>query len=357
LENINKKGVLNKAFNTLNIEQVQSYLKSKIGFVLTNKKKGKVKKEDYRSAFLNLSEIITERDLEDLMEMAVMKKKRGLPSYTFKLKDDNFYKDKTTEKLKEEYQKIFPVDSLYQIGVNILENNEKALKMNVKVKEYEGSWKTEVQDLTTLSAVYNNTVTIDKLNKKLSVEVGDDNIAEVIETFLSRRFKMNIEPYTLRIASTSLNSENASKKTMLLIDFIYNRLTSKHISSKFDDITFKVKNSHTKDGVEAVKIFGKDIINSDLACEYITLGNDIIDFKANMIYQGKKFVGGFSLKGEHKDRLKIVISGNNDSDFKYEVMEIIQNEYIDMCENGFKDLTATRKVLEPIYERYINSRE
>ncbi|PFP17751.1 hypothetical protein COJ92_16025 [Priestia megaterium] len=356
MENINKKGVLNKAFSTLTKGQVQVYLQKKIGFIL-DKNKSKIKKEDYRPAFLGLSEVMNSNDLEDLMEMAVMKKKRGLASYTFKLRDDSFYKGKTTEELKAEYQQLFPVDSLYQIAVNIVDNTEKILEMNIKVKEYEGSWRTQVQDLTTLSSVSNHTVTIEKLNNKLSIEVGDDEIAEVIETFLSRRFKMKIEPYTIKVVSTSLTSDSASPKTMLLIDFIYNRLKSKNISSKFDDINFKINESRARDGVEAVKIFGSDIIYSDLACEYITLANDIIDFKSNMIYQGKKFTGTFSLRGEQKDRLKIVISGNTNDDFKNIVMEIIQNEYIEMCVKGFKDIKATRDILQPIYSSYINSRE
>ncbi|OAH59394.1 hypothetical protein AWH48_14735 [Domibacillus aminovorans] len=355
MNGINNKGILEKAFHRFNKNQVIEYITGKkVGWVLDKKKKNK---EDLKNDFLQLEGSLSKQDIKDLAEMNVMKKKRGLSAYTYKFKHLGKLKDKTVEELQKEFIKSFPLNSVYEIvlaGINIEGEN---IIVSLKVKEYGNYWKSGVQDLGSLTAFYDNKVIIEKNTKKVSIEAGDDNLEDVIADFLDKRLGLPLSPYTMGIFNASYsNNDSATQKTMLIFDFIYNRLPARGISSSFNKVNFKIKSNHQNGGVQGVSVHGDNIINSDEACKYITLGNDIVSFKTTSIYNGSKVNIEFSLKGKDFDRLKIVITDNKSEQIKQEVMEHIQEEYILMCTHGIKEIEKTRTKLEPIIQAFINSR-
>ncbi|MCM3787889.1 hypothetical protein M3221_05585 [Domibacillus indicus] len=355
MSGINNKGILEKAFKRFNKGQVISYItEKKAGWVLDKKKKNK---EDLKDTFFDMENILTEKDFQYLAEMSVMKKKKGLSAYTYNYKNLGKLKDKELEELKRELIKSYPLDSTYEIVLADIEIEEENIILSIKIKEYGNYWRSGVQDLGSLTAFYDNKVTIEKDTKKVSIESGDDNLEDVIAAFLSKRLGLILSPYTIGILNADYsNEDSATPKTMLIFDFIYNRLPSKGISSSFSKVSFKISNSHQNGGVQGVSVHGNNIINSDEACKYISLGNDIVSFKTSSVYDGSKVNIEFSLKGKDFDRLKIVITANKSEELKQEVMEHVQEEYILMCKNGIKDIKKTRKILEPIIEAFVTSR-
>lgn len=356
MENVNRKSVLERAFRKFTKPQVIEYLKSyKTGYFLDKKKKNK---EDLMVDFFLLEKVLSEQDIIDLAEMAVMKRKRGLSAYTYSCKNMGKMKGKELDELKQEFIKSYVLNSLYEVALIDINFDGKTLDLALKVKEYGTHWKMGVQDLNSLTAVYNNSITIDTETNKVSIEAGDDNIETVIEKFLASRLGVPLVPYTLKVfnGSTSVQ-DSASEKTILIFDYIYNRLPSRGIRSSFNDVRFKMNNNSQSSGVKGITVHGYDIIASDEACKYITLSNDIISFKTTSVYEGSKVNVQFSLKGKDYDKLKIVVLDNKSEAYKQEVMNLMQEEYILMCKDGVKDIEETRKKLAPIYESYISSRE
>jgi hypothetical protein len=356
MENVNRKSVLERAFRKLTKPQVIQFIKSnKTGYVLDKKKKNK---EDLIGDFLLLDRVLSEQDIIDLAEMAVMKRKRGLSAYTYNCKNIGKLEGKKLDQLKQEFIKSYVLNSLYEIALVDIDLEGKTLNLSLKVKEYGTYWKMGVQDLNSLTAVYNNNVTFDTVTKKVSIEVGDDNIETVIEKFLASRLGVPLVPYTLKVFNVPTSvQDSASEKTILIFDYIYNRLPSRGIRSSFNDVRFKMNGNSQSSGVKGITVHGYDIIASDEACKYITLSNDIISFKTTAVYEGSKFNVQFTLKGKDYDKLKIVVLDNKSEAYKQEVMNLMQEEYILMCKDGVKDIEETRKKLAPIYESYISSRE
>jgi hypothetical protein len=355
MDNINRNSVLERAFHRFSKVQVIEYIKGyRVGFVLDKDKKNK---GDLKDDFLLLKNVLSEQDIINLAEMAVMKRKKGLSAYTYNFKNLGKLKDKTIEEIKTEFVKSYVLNSMFEVVLVDTKLEDEKLTLSIKVKEYGTYWKMGVQDLNSLTAVYDNKVTFEKDTKKVSIEAGDDNIEDVIEKFLSIRLGIPLVPYTIRIFNSSYTEQDsASEKTMLIFDFIYNRLPAKGISSSFNDVKFKMKNSTRNGGVKGITVHGNDIIASDEACKYITLSNDIVSFKTTSLYQGSKVNIQFSLKGKDFDKMKIVILDNKSELYKQEVMNLLQKEYILMCSEGIKNIVETRRMLEPIYQSYIASR-
>jgi hypothetical protein len=355
VDNINRRSVLERAFHKFTKIQVVEYIKgSKVGYVFDKNKKNK---SDLIEDFLLLDKVLSKQDIINLAEMAVMKRKKGLSAYTYKFKNWGKLKDKDLEQMKTEFVKSYVLNPVYEVALVDVESNDEKLVLIIKVKEYGTYWKMGVQDLNSLTAVYDNKVTFEKGTNKISIEAGDDNIEEVIEKFLLGRLGIPLTPYTIKMFSGFYSDQDsASEKTMLIFDFIYNRLPSKGISSSFNDVKFKMNNTSQSGGVKGITVHGNDIIASDEACKYITLSNDIVSFKTTSLYQGEKVNVQFSLKGKDFDKLKIVILDNKSEIFKQEVMDLMQEEYILMCNEGIKNSEKTRRKLEPIYQTYIASR-
>jgi hypothetical protein len=355
MDNINSSSVLERAFNRFSKIQVIEYIKSfKVGYVLDKDKKSK---SELKDDFLLLENVLSEQDIIDLAEMAVMKRKKGLSAYTYYYKNLGKLKDKTLEQIKKEFVKSYVLSPVFEVGLVESSLEDRKLTLFLKVKEYGTYWKMDVQDLNSLTAVYDNRVTFELETNKVSIEAGDDNIEDVIEKFLSGRLGIPLVPYTIKIFNDLYSDQDsASEKTMLIFDFIYNRLPSKGISSNFNDVKFKMKNTSQSGGVKGITVHGNDIIASDEACKYITLSNDIVSFKTTSVFQGSKVNVQFSLKGKDFDKLKIVILDNKSEVFKQEVMKLIQEEYILMCKEGIKNIEETRRKLEPIYQSFIATR-
>ena len=115
--------------------------------------------------------------------MTVMKKTRGLPSYTYRYKNLGKLKDKDLNELKTAFEKSYPINSVHEIVVTEISMDEGKIILAVKVKEFKTSWKTDIQDLGSLTGVYETQVIVDETLGKISIEVGDDKIEEVIEAF------------------------------------------------------------------------------------------------------------------------------------------------------------------------------
>ncbi|HDR8084502.1 TPA: hypothetical protein VCA30_001000 [Bacillus cereus] len=355
MNNINPRSVLGEAFGKLTRIEVIDYIISKnAGWVLDKKNK---KKRDLEGDFLGLENILSKKEIVQLAEMTVMKKTRGLPSYTYRYKNLGKLKDKDLNELKTAFEKSYPINSVHEIVVTEISMDEGKIILAVKVKEFKTSWKTDIQDLGSLTGVYETQVIVDETLGKISIEVGDDKIEEVIEAFLTYRLAIPLIPYTIGVFNAPYSqSDSATEKTMLIFDFVYNRLPSKGISSKFNDVKFKISNVALSGGVRGVTLHGQDIINSDEACKYITLGNDIVTFKTTSIYKGERLNITFHLKGKEFDKLKIIIMDDKPDNFKREVMEQIQAEYIAMCKEGVKDIESTKQRLELIYVKFTDAR-
>ncbi|MEW5553194.1 hypothetical protein ABGT22_25390 [Peribacillus frigoritolerans] len=354
MDNINKSTVLARAFNKLSKNELIEFMKDKkVGWVLDKKKKRKM---DLKNEFLNLESVLTYEEIVELAEMTVMRKTKGLPAYTYKLRNLGKIDGMELKEIKEKYKRNFPLDNIYEINIIDVISNGDILEFLIKVKEFDAQWKNNIRDLGTLTAVYLNKVSINKTTSMISIEVGADNIAEVIVMFFSSRLGIGMEPYTIgTFNATTSERDSATEKTMLIFDFIYNRLPSRGISSNFNDMRFYISNTANSDGVSGVTIHGDDIITSDLACKYITLGNDIISFKATSVYDGEKVNINFNLKGKNHDKLKVVIMDNKSESFKLKVMEKIQLEYVLMCTHGIMDIGKTRTRLDPIYEKFVKN--
>ncbi|MEM5665504.1 hypothetical protein AAHB94_24250 [Bacillus toyonensis] len=71
-----------------------------------------------------------------------------------------------------------------------------------------------------------------------------------------------------------------------------------------------------------------------------------------MTYKDTDLSVAFYLKGNDYDILKIVILNTEDNTLKSDLVEMIQEEYILMCDKGISNLEETRELLTTIYDRY-----
>ena len=90
--------------------------------------------------------------------------------------------------------------------------DEGKIILAVKVKEFKTSWKTDIQDLGSLTGVYETQVIVDETLGKISIEVGDDKIEEVIEAFLTYRLAIPLIPYTIGVLMHPILSQTVRQK-------------------------------------------------------------------------------------------------------------------------------------------------
>lgn len=343
---VNLTGVLLRVFNRITKQDALGIIEEKTGWVPENKLKNK---KDIKDKFLELEQIIKEDEVEDFVQMAVMRKSIGLPAYTYKLTNLTF--------LNGFSQENFIIDELtfkdvYIISTKI-ERVGDTFEFHFRLKEFESQWLTGVNNLTSLSAVFTANVTLNISNRVLTVYTGNHQVQDVLIAFMSSIFKMPISSYSLKDFHNQINElGSVSFKTALLLDFVSHRLKEKGIEATFKEIKFYTGAKNKKDGIKDVAIGGKALLSSQLACEYITIGSDIVFFSTDMIYNGVEFSTKVYLKGSKLDILKIVILDTDDEDIKSEVIEVIQSEYIDMCNNGIKDIDQTKVLLSTIANKY-----
>ena len=146
--------------------------------------------------------------------MTVMKKTRGLPSYTYRYKNLGKLKDKDLNELKTAFEKSYPINSVHEIVVTEISMDEGKIILAVKVKEFKTSWKTDIQDLGSLTGVYETQVIVDETLGKISIEVGDDKIEEVIEAFLTYRLAIPLIPYTIGVLMHPILSQTVRQKKL-----------------------------------------------------------------------------------------------------------------------------------------------
>jgi hypothetical protein len=311
------------------------------------------KKSEIENDFYALQEFIGANEVEDFVQMAVMKRMIGLPAYTYNVKDLNFLNDKSDQILTEELKaENHAYGDVFTISITVNNINQERIELSFRIKEYEGSWKTGVRNTESLSAVFTANVTLDRVNRILTVYTGNHVVQDVIRSYLSSVSRWPIESYRLReFPNQQFGLGNASFKTSMLLDFVYNRLTDRGISSSFNEIKFNT-GSRKADGIKSVTINGSDILTSQLGCEYITIGSAMIFFKLRNMYNDMSFSTMFFLKGSTYDVLKVVIFDIEDETKKQQIMEIIQGEYINMCKQGMLNVEDTKSHLNTIYDKY-----
>lgn len=351
---MNVIGVLERVFNKINKENVIEMISQKKAGWIPDKKNPK--KADLKADFLSLVEFINPDEIEDFIEMAVMSKTIGLPAYTYRVRSLDFLTDSKGGNISLEDISNYPFQDKYLVSVEEIGDTEAELNLTIRLKEYAEVWRSGVRNTDTLSAVYKIDVVLDKRRRVVTIFTGNHYVQEVISAFLAFVLQWPIQNYKLReIPNQVYQIGNASFKTALLLDLISNRLQNKGIISKFKEIKFNTKNKrHTNEGIRNITINGRNLLSSQLACEYITLGSDIISFKIDMTYADMDFSTLFFLKGSQFDILKIVVAGQESNTFKQEVLDIIQEQYIDMCNNGMINIEETRKLLNQIYDKFID---
>ncbi|WP_339838638.1 hypothetical protein [Paenibacillus sp. FSL R7-0272] len=343
---MNINGALTKFFKKVNRENVEKLMKEKGVFP---DKKIKNKHELY-PYFMQLSSIVSMEEVVDLVEMAVHVKSKGLPAFTHKLSNKNFFTGKNYQEIAEHFEyKVHPVGDIFTISTKMAKEHEGQYRIDYVLKKYEEAWRNGQLNIESLSAVYKSSIKIDLEKNILTIFAGDDETHTIIETFISTVLKLPIQSYRIKTTNSNLTwDQNASYLTALFLDFVFNRLKNKGIVTSFSHMKFRV----ASDDIKEVTINGRNILNSFLACEYVVLGRDIVQFKTTMIQNGRSFSCNFELKGN--EMLKIVVLDIADEELKEQIMRFIQDEYILMCEKGIFDYNETSKLLEQIYDRFMN---
>jgi len=350
---VNKRGVLLRVLDRLKIDEAIEVIREKYPN-WTPEKKPK-KKADIKEKFLSLDQIIREDEIEDFVQMAVMKKNIGFPAYTYKITSTDFLDGLTAQEVAETFSKNnYTFKDIYLITtVAKLTNN--VIELNVRLKEYESSWRTGANNIESLSAVYTSNVILDIERKVLTVISGNHKVHEEIISFLQLVLRWPLHSYRVKeITNQLMDLGSVSFKTAVLLDLTHNRLKEKGIESTFKEIKFAIGNKRRKDGIRNVAIGGRALLSSQLACEYITMGSDIVFFKVDMQMDGEEFSAKVYLKGQELDILKIVILDTDNEVVKKKAMSIIQQEYIDLCTIGIQNMPETKKLLESIKEKFVN---
>lgn len=348
------ENILDKVFQKMTKDNVMETLRVKLGDWSPSKKKPK--KAELKEDFMALAKLIKPEEIEEFIEMAVMARAIGLPAYTYRVTNLDFLDSGDDDtRLKIEDIKDRPFQETL-ITIEGQEDTETELNITIRMKEYSEFWRSGVRNIDTLSAVYKIEVTLDKENRVATIFTGNHHVQEVVRDFLSSVLKWPIQSYRIREIPNQVNEiGSASYKTAILLDFIFNRLEGKGINSRYKEIKFNTKNtSHTNQGIRNITINGSNLLSSQLACEYITMGSDILSFKADMTYNEIDFSALFFLKGNDFDILKIVVTGQDDLVFKQDVITIIQEEYIQMCNHGINNIENTKELLQQIYRKFTN---
>ncbi|UOQ94067.1 hypothetical protein MUO14_03600 [Halobacillus shinanisalinarum] len=340
--------LLERVFQRLNTQNVEEVI------ARTNPKwsrgKKQKNKQDLLPDFLDLADFIEEGEIEDFVEMAVMTNQKGWPAYTYRVRSTEFFQTDQSEKFDS-----VPFQNHYIIILEDSCETEDEYRFNLRIKEYAEKWRHGgVLNTDSLTAVYRIPVIINKIKEKLTIHAGNETIHDVVSTYLKNNLNWPISQYTIREnINQTFQLGNASYNTAIFLDFIYNRLSKHGIEVKFEEIKFDTEGRlQNSEGIKKITLNGSNILSSQSACEYITMGSSIIVFKLKMTYNNRNFSGAFSVKERDMDTLKIVVIDQFESEFKEEVMEIIQDCYIQMCTSGIYDMNETKRTLDTIYEKF-----
>ena len=347
------KGVFDKSNKEIIIETIKKYYPNWV----PTKKQLNVKKELF-DQFMKIEELLDQAvSIQDLLETAALVRTQGFPAYTYRLNNSKVEKWQGGEFFVPDNCKNFAFRDKYQITIQEINELEHNIQFELEVKEHNERWKYGRLSADSLSGLSRVKVNFEKQEEKLSIYAGNENINDVCKEFIKEYLKWPLETYLLKSKFTQASQiDNTDFITALVLDFVYNRLSSKGFDAKFKEIKFKNNdsvNNKRNAGIKKITLNGKDIISSQLACEYVTLGSSIERFKLEVVYKGLNFGADFTLKGKDNNQLKIVIYETSSSN--KEIMSELQSEYIDMCHNGIKDLKATIKLLETIRQTFIKA--
>ncbi|UYV50709.1 hypothetical protein [Priestia megaterium] len=349
---MNVKGILDRVFEKMKKENVIRIIQEKRpGWEPPKEFKNK---NDYKETFMELERLIGKNDVEDFIELAVMTRMVGLPAYTYEAEKTDFLDESS-----ENYVNLKEINDIsfqrkYVISMEDYSDKEDSLSLSIRVKEYLEEWRRGIRDPLSLSAVYKVNCSLDKSNNVFTIHSGNHKVQEVIRDFITLNLNCPLKNYRItEHLNQSWQIGNASYKTALLLDFTLKRLQNRGIFPRFAEIKFNTKNKKQQnDGIRNITINGNNLLSSQLACEYISLGCDIVSFKVNMTYDDVDLSADFYLKGNDNDILKIVLLNTEDNVLKSRLIEIIQEEYIKMCNVGVSNLPETKELLNTIYDKF-----
>ncbi|MBW4677801.1 MAG: hypothetical protein KME52_28535 [Desmonostoc geniculatum HA4340-LM1] len=346
------KGVLLRVLNRIPKDNAVEIIFEKTGWVPSKKPKNK---EEIKDRFIDLAALIRPEEVEDFVQMAVMRKNKGLPAYTYRVANLNFLQGLNNDTIMEKYTiNNLKFKETFLLSTQLTVENDK-LQFDFRLKEYDHIWEAGAFNITELTAVYTSKVTLDLTKRVVTIYNGNHQVQETLFAFISQEFSWPIQSYSLKEFPNQVNEiGGVSFKTALVLDFLSYRLLKNGITSTFKEIKFNLGSRAKKDGIRDVAIGGQALRSSQLACEYITTGSDIISFSTDMTFNGVDFSTKVYLKGPKNDILKIVITETDDEDLRFEAMGIIQSEYIDMCAFGIANLTETKNQLDTIAQKYLN---
>ncbi|HFJ9429750.1 TPA: hypothetical protein ACGW69_005764, partial [Bacillus cereus] len=353
----NFKSVLNRVFDKSNKEVIIETIKKYYPDWAPTKKQQNVKKELY-DQFMKIEELLEQAEsIQELLETAALVRTQGFPAYTYKLITSNVGKWGTEDYFVSRNCRNYVFKNKYQITIQNVNETIQNIEFELEVKEHNEIWKYGTLSGDSLSGLSRVKVHFEKQKEKLSIHAGNENINEVCKEFIKEYLKWPLETYLLKPKFTQASQiDNTDFITALVLDFVYNRLSVKGFDAKFKEIKFKNNDSVVSKrnaGIKTVTLNGKDIISSQLACEYVTTGSSIERFKLEVVYKNLNFSADFTFKGKENNQLKIVIYETNS--LNEEIMNELQSEYIDMCLNGIKDVKATVELLETIRQTFIKA--
>lgn len=347
------KGIFDKSNKEIIIETIKKYFPEWV----PTKRQLSVKKELF-DQFMKIEELLDQAvSIQDLLETAALVRTQGFPAYTYKLNNSKVEKIPGEEFFVPEDCENYAFKDKYQITIQDIIELEHKIEFELEVKEHNEVWKYGALNSDSLTGLSRVKINFEKEKEKLSIHAGNENINEVCKDFIKGYLKWPLETYVLKSIFTQASQiDNTDFLTALVLDFVYNRLSSKGFAAKFKEVKFKNNDSvdnKRNAGIKTVTLNGKDIISSQLACEYVTIGSSVERFKLEVVYKSIIFGADFTLKGKDNNQLKIVIYEANTSN--EEIMDELQSEYIDMCHNGIKDVKATVLLLETIRETFIKA--
>ncbi len=347
-----KTGFLNRVFKKIPKNGVIELIPTYITDWTPSKKQKRIKKELYDD-FMKLENHIGVEHIEEILEFAIMSRTIGYPAYTYKLDVSKIGEiDLSKESVFNNTQSIL-FKEVYQISIENPVNEDESFNFTLRIKEYNSLKIYDSFDSTSLNGIYKVDIKLDRKSNKLTICAGNENINEVCKEFVKEHIKWPIETYLLEEnINQAYQIGNTDFKTAAVLDFVHNRLKVEGFESTFKEIKFFTEpgQSSRSEGIKNITINGDNILSSQLACEYITVGSAIISFKLDIQREDFVFSAIFSLKGKENKQMKIVLIDTDEE--SEDIMNYMQAQYIEMCKDGLKNLDETLKTLATIREKF-----
>lgn len=348
-----KSGFLNNVFKKINKEGVIELIPRYVQDWVPSKKQLRIKKELYDD-FMKLEQYIGIEEIENILEFAIMSRTIGYPAYTYKVNIEKMAEGDLEE--NEYFTSSEPslFKNVYQISTENVVQTEKKFNFTLRLKEYNSLKIFGSYDSTSLVGIYKVDIILDKETGKLTICAGNENVNDVCRDFIKNCINWPIETYLLEEKlNQSYHIGNTDFKTAAVLDFVYNRLKLAGYDSTFKEIKFFTQpgQSSRSEGIKNITINGENILSSQLACEYITVGSAIISFKLDIQKEDLIFSAIFSFKGRDNKQMKIVLIDTPPHESEA-IMNFMQEQYIAMCKDGLSNLEETIKNLDTIKEKY-----